>query len=774
MKYVVVLFFIFIGFFANAQNIQVDSQTYSAQQLIENILIDSDCITNVVVTNFIGGNFNNSDKSYGYFDATGTTFPFQKGLVLSTGKLSNVDGPNTTLSDDNALNWLGDTDLELALNENNTTNATIIEFEFVAVASQISFNYIFASEEYQQNNANTCRYSDLFGFLIRKKSSNQYTNIALVPNTQTPVKVTTVHPAISGGCTAQNEMYFGSWNGPTAPINFNGQTKVLKANANVIPNETYQVKLVIADEQNYRYDSAVFLEAGSFKMKTDLGVNRLFSSNNPVCFGETIALNAYTSGTNVSYKWFKNGSEIIGETDSLYTVENAGIYKVEVTLNGTCISYGEIIVEYAKDLDTNQNYLRLCDNDTDGLTFFNLHLADPFFKVDMNGFNVVDYFLNPDDAADNINAIANQSVFFNTQPNQIVYARIENEYGCYAVETLTLDTGNTILSFKEFNACDDGIDGLVIFHLNELRNLIKPEVSSSANITFFSSYNDAAYHQNQLPDNFENTTLNSQEIWVKAQDIFCELVTKITLNVIDKPKLLEGEDILYCLNKYPESITLTAGLTNPIIGEVLVYEWRKNGVDLGLNQEEIEVNEGGIYTVKVSNINNCFSERIINVNTSQQAIIDAIKIEDFGVEFNIIVNVHGVGNYEYSLDNGIFQSDNIFKNISQGTHIITVSDLNGCEAIKESISIFGLPNFFTPNNDGKNDTWNPMRLNSKENPITDIFIFNRFGKLLVNLNPNGNGWDGFVNGKSMPSTDYWCKIILKDNQVFQGHFTLIR
>ena len=107
-----------IGFFANAQNIQVDSQTYSAQQLIENILIDSDCITNVVVTNFIGGNFNNSDKSYGYFDATGTTFPFQKGLVLSTGKLSNVDGPNTTLSDDNALNWLGDTDLELALNEN--------------------------------------------------------------------------------------------------------------------------------------------------------------------------------------------------------------------------------------------------------------------------------------------------------------------------------------------------------------------------------------------------------------------------------------------------------------------------------------------------------------------------------------------------------------------------------------------------------------------------------------------------------------------------------
>ena len=76
-----------------AQNVQVDSQLYTAQQLIEDILIDSDCIENVVVTNVVGGNFNNTDQSYGYFDASGSNFPFQNGIVLSTGKLKQCRRP---------------------------------------------------------------------------------------------------------------------------------------------------------------------------------------------------------------------------------------------------------------------------------------------------------------------------------------------------------------------------------------------------------------------------------------------------------------------------------------------------------------------------------------------------------------------------------------------------------------------------------------------------------------------------------------------------------
>jgi len=259
MKKLLFLILILLTVSVKSQNISVDSQTYSPQQLIEDVLIGNNCITNVQVTNAVGGNFNGTDKSYGYFDGNNSSFPFQNGIVLSTGKLNNVQGPNTTLSDDNAPNWGGDIDLENSLQESNTTNATIIEFDFTSPANQISFRYIFASEEYQEGDSSTCQYSDLFGFLIRPAGSNkQYTNIAVVPNTQTPVKVTTVHPEIPGQCDAINEAYFESFNDQTAPINFNGQTKILTATATTIPNETYHVKLVIADEQNYRYDSAVF------------------------------------------------------------------------------------------------------------------------------------------------------------------------------------------------------------------------------------------------------------------------------------------------------------------------------------------------------------------------------------------------------------------------------------------------------------------------------------------------------------------------------------
>jgi len=759
-----------LSFYSQAQNITVDANTYTPQELIENVLINSTCISNVVVTNVVGGNFNSADESFGYFDATGTSFPFQNGLVLSTGKLQHVEGPNTTLSDDNATNWLGDSDLETILNESNTTNATVIEFEFTSISNQISFNYIFASEEYQENSSSTCNYSDLFGFLIRPKNEVDYTNIALVPNTQTPVKVTTVHPLIPGGCAAQNETYFESWNGSTAPINFNGQTKVLTATATIIPNETYHVKLVIADEQNYRFDSAVFLEAGSFNHGTSLGVDRLLSTNNPLCFNETLELNAATLGTGNSYKWFKNGVEIYSETNSIYTVKEAGLYKVEVTLANNCTSNGEITVEYAKDLNTNPNYLRLCDDNNDGYTFFDLHLADPFY-ADMTDLTVVDFFLTAQDANDNLNAIADPSVFFNTELNQVVYARIENEFGCFEVQTLTLDSSTSYLDFSEFNACDEDGDGKAIFDLNELRNLIQPEVSSPATVYFFASYNDAAYHQNPLPNTYENTTLNSQEIWVKAQDIYCELLTTVYLRTFDKPELQDDETHFYCLNTYPETIKLEAGVLSNLSTTNYNYEWFKNEVSLAINNDYIEVNEVGEYKVIVSNAVDCTSERKVVVEASESAIIEDIIIN----ENTVTVVTSGIGDYEFSLDNGFseFQQSNVFLNVSSGDHIVYVIDVNGCEIVEERFTISGgilFPNFFTPNNDGVNDTWNSIELI----PNAKIYIFDRFGKLLKQFNSLEKGWDGTFNGKSLPNNDYWYKVIYDDGKIESGHFTLKR
>lgn len=80
------------------------------------------------------------------------------------------------------------------------------------------------------------------------------------------------------------------------------------------------------------------------------------------------------------------------------------------------------------------------------------------------------------------------------------------------------------------------------------------------------------------------------------------------------------------------------------------------------------------------------------------------------------------------------------------------------------------PNFFTPNNDGFNDYWHIQGIKKFPNAI--IYIYDRFGKLLKQLNPNDKGWDGYYNGIRMPSTDYWFTVDLQDGKFFKGHFAM--
>ena len=141
------LFFVLGIQFGNSQNISVD-EGYSPQTLVEDILINSSC-ANVFNVSVSGGNFATGEKSFGYFDATGTTFPFQNGIILSTGKINNAPGPNSYLSDDGgSMGWDGDSDLNTALGLSNTFNATILEFDFIPLGNKISFDYIFSSEQY--------------------------------------------------------------------------------------------------------------------------------------------------------------------------------------------------------------------------------------------------------------------------------------------------------------------------------------------------------------------------------------------------------------------------------------------------------------------------------------------------------------------------------------------------------------------------------------------------------------------------------------------------
>ena len=135
------------------------------------------------------------------------------------------------------------------------------------------------------------------------------------------------------------------------------------------------------------------------------------------------------------------------------------------------------------------------------------------------------------------------------------------------------------------------------------------------------------------------------------------------------------------------------------------------------------------------------------------------------------------GDYLYQLDEGPLQSSNVFEYVASGTHSVTVVDQKGCSEpiTKSDIVVINFPKYFTPNNDGYNDYWNVPELSSQ--PYAYIRIFDRYGKFLKQISPNGAGWNGTYNGHFLPADDYWFVIHYMENDVvkeFKSHFSLKR
>jgi gliding motility-associated-like protein len=650
----------------NAQYITVD-ESFTPQQLIEDKLINSPC-ANVFNVSVSGGNFASGEKSYGYFEATGTGFPFTNGIVLTTGKTINTIGPNASLSDDGGnMGWDGDPDLNQALGLTNTFNATVLEFDFIPQGDHISFDYIFSSEQYLLNpSANQCNFTDGFAFLLKRNGDPNYQNLAVVPNTTIPVKVNTVRgPGTI--CPPANAAYFDAFNDINHPTNFNGQTKVLTAQSDVIPGDTYHIKLVIADEGNYRYDSALFLGGESFNFGVDLGEDRLISTGTALCPTQTLPLNAIQSGA-IGYQWFENNVPLVGETNPTYLVTSAGDYSVTINYGGNCEATGTIRVEYAVDLIVNQTRFSECDNDAnqDGITAFNLTDIIPDLFTNLPSNYTISFF------ASTTSTTALPSIYANTNPYlQTIYARITNIQGCYS---------------------DYPLDLIV------------------------------------------NTF----------------------------PAIITDEEVGLCENT---SIILDAG------SGFTSYTWNTTPVQ---NAQTITVANSGTYSVLLTNASNCSKTKTFTVTPSGIATINDIIINDFSENNTITVDYTGISTYVFSLDGTNYQSSPTFTNLIEGAYTVYVKDTKDCGVVPATFYILDYPKFFTPNGDGINDFWSIKNLNQRNLQNGTIEIFDRYGKLIHQINTRNQVWDGTFNGINLPSSDYWFQMKLADGKIIKGHFSLKR
>ena len=204
--------------------------------------------------------------SVNYIGATGASGFFQngiksgigidEGIILSTGLAKNAVGPNN-LSKRSTLNGLsGDPDLGALMPGLSTSDATILEFQFKTAGGNVFFNYVFASEEYNQYVGSA--FNDVFGFFLNGK------NIALIPNTSTPVAISTVNGGNPFGTNGSNPEFFNNNEGEKFNIAFDGFTDVFTAQAFGLDPGVHNIKLAIADGGDSSFDSAVFIQGKTF------------------------------------------------------------------------------------------------------------------------------------------------------------------------------------------------------------------------------------------------------------------------------------------------------------------------------------------------------------------------------------------------------------------------------------------------------------------------------------------------------------------------------
>lgn len=242
---------------SNASGITVNevSSTLTAQQLVNNLLGAGVKVSNV---KFIGKS--GTGASAGIFNNAAGIFKFGSGIVLSTGAAKGIIGPNNSSGYSASNGLAGDSTLNTLIPGYTTKDATVLEFDFVPVTSQIAFKYQFASEEYNEYVGSS--FNDVFGFFVNGK------NIALIPGTNTPVSINNVNKGKNPKTDAgKNPGYYinnDAASGAKLNTQMDGMTVMLTAVANVTPNKTNHIKLAIADAGDSVLDSNVLIKADSF------------------------------------------------------------------------------------------------------------------------------------------------------------------------------------------------------------------------------------------------------------------------------------------------------------------------------------------------------------------------------------------------------------------------------------------------------------------------------------------------------------------------------
>jgi gliding motility-associated-like protein len=585
------IFFIPISY---AQVVTVSTTQFSHEELVTEVLINSPCaivsnIATITGTNFGAGN------GIGYFENTNPNFPMQNGVVLATGDVSGVPGPNNSGTFPGS-GWPGDTQLfnyiqSLGIDPGLTSynDATIMEFDFTPLTDSISFNFVFASNEY---GTFQCSYSDAFAFFLEDQLTGEIVNMALVPDTpnEVPISVTTIRDNLyNSSCPSANPDFFGLYYGTpnglpnaTAPINLNGQTVLMQAWQYVTPNNPYRMKLVIADRNDSSFDSAVFIEGGSFFIgNADLGGDVTIANGNALCDYEELVLSVSTPDDSV-ITWFFNGEPIPGETGQSLIVTVAGTYGVEIQNPSApdCVITDEIVVEFKLSaiIDLGEDIL-VCNQISATLNATPANLSD-LGSVTYEWFFNGDSIPGEDGPTLEVDQIGDYMVMVTT------------DLGCVTSDQISVIIADFSVDLGPDVTLCDGESYEIIPTLEG----VDPD--------------QATYLWSTGATTFSIVVNTSGNYSVEVSYEGCTETDDINVAFRNVPVVSLGENILKCAQEVVTLAAITIGETSPNV----TYTWFLNGgVIEGASGATINITEAGIYAVLV-NDDGCTGEADVVVS----------------------------------------------------------------------------------------------------------------------------------------------------------------
>ncbi len=470
-----------------------------------------------------------------------------------------------------------------------------------------------------------------------------------------------------------------------------------------------------------------------------------------------------------TFSYFKNENDALLQTNKISNpssfeneINPQTIYVRVLNTANNCSSLSKIILNVNPKPIVSNSVLSKCDSFLNGIQTFDLD--DAKTQINASANLTFQYFKSSQDLNNGI-AITNPNSFSNTINNQIVFAKVSDTNTCFTISELTLVV-NPInqKTLTDFIKCDDDYDGKVLFDFSEKNNEISSYLGTdNYTYSYYTDPKDAALGNSNTINPLYLNTSNNEIIYIRVIGTTgCSSLFKVKLEILEKPKMNMKDNWSICKG-ISSKIEADSGFDT--------YLW-----STGEKTSTIKVKQSGAYFVTVTKdygTTSCSTTKNITIISSNKAQITNVETIDWtDTENRITIYVSGEGNYEYSINGTDYQDNNQFSDLNKGEFIIYVRDKNGCGIVKEEVYLLMYPKFFTPNGDGSNDNW---KIKFSENePNLKIEIFDRYGKLIKQLLKNSSSWDGTLDGKNLPSTDYWFVVTRANGKEHRGHFSLKR